>query len=150
MSGVGTIIQGIQANALAKEQARSVKAQGREAEKISRREGKALKGVQRTLTAASGIAREGTVLDVLAQTAEDVELNALRAKFGFELKEQGLLIAGKQALISGIGKGVTSIIGQVASFGAIGNAGGSSTPGPSPLSIGEGTRLPAQRFETRV
>ena len=147
MSGVGLIVQGILAKQLADEQARSVKAQGREAEKISRREGSDLKGTQRVLTAKSGVAREGTPLDVLAQTAEDVELNALRAKFGLDVRAEGLKIAGEQALISGVVGGSASIIGMIGAAALLGSAGGAAgSPGAAgggstSLSAGGGTPL---------
>lgn len=75
-------------------------------------------GSQRAALAASGVDLTGTPLDLLAETAEDDELNALRVRFGGETQAQGFQgraaserFSGRQAMRAGVigavGQGLT-------------------------------------------
>lgn len=63
-------------------QGASQAAQGREEAKMIRKQGRALEGRQRTRYAKAGLRLEGTPLEVMAQTIEDVELDAINRRQG--------------------------------------------------------------------
>lgn len=90
---------------------------GRERAKAVRRKGKRIKGTQRSLIGKSGVQMQGSPLEVMAETAALVELDAinimrdsqatahLEKKRGKALKKTSRLQAGASVL-SGIEKGV--------------------------------------------
>lgn len=61
-----------------------------------RKRGVSLAGSQRVAAAKSGVTQTGSILDVMRQTAEDVELEALNIQFGAEASSQARLFEAKQ------------------------------------------------------
>ncbi len=123
-TAIGTLAQagsqigtGVIARSAARDQAKIAEAAGRAARADELRKGRRLAGKQRAAFAKAGVKiDEGTPLDVLAQTAADAELNAIRAQFGFEQQADNLRSAGKIQLTRGIlGAGAT-ILGKAETF----------------------------------
>ncbi len=137
MSAVGSIFGAISAHQSGREQERSLKAQGKEAHRLARVEGERLIGTQRVNLAASGVVvDEDTALDILSQTAEENELNALRAKFGFEIAEAGVEIQRKAAVVSGISSAVASIASFGIGLGSFGGGGATAATPAAPTVLG--------------
>lgn len=138
MSAVTSIFGAVAAHQAGREQERSLKAQGIEAARLTRVEGERLIGTQRVNLAASGVVvDEDTGLDILSQTAEENELNALRAKFGFELAEAGVEIQRKAAVVAGISSAVASIASFGIGLGGLGGGGATAaTPAIAPTVLG--------------
>lgn len=61
-----------------------------------RKRGVSLAGSQRVAAAKSGVTQSGSILDVMRQTAEDVELEALNIQFGADASSQSRLFEAKQ------------------------------------------------------
>ncbi len=114
LAGAGAQIgTGISAGKAADRQAKEARRRGALVAEDERRKGRRLAGKQRAAFAKGGVTQSGTVLDVLAQTAADSEINALRAALGFEqqadafntqatsLRTAGVLGAGKTLLGAG-------------------------------------------------
>lgn len=91
---------------------------------LVRRRGKTLIGRQRAAFAASGVTLEGTPQDLITATAAQVELDALRTLFKFEIGASNAEARGNAAILSGIAGGI-SAIGGIA-------AGGVATPQATP------------------
>jgi len=113
----GQIGTGVMTRSAARDQASVAKARGVIVAEDERRKGRRLAGKQRAAYAKAGVKiDEGTPLDVLAQTAADAELNAIRAALGFEQQADDFKSYGKTALMRGIlGSGAT-ILGGSKSF----------------------------------
>ena len=108
---------GVAARSAAKDQSREARRRAAIVAEDERRKGRRLAGRQRAAFAKGGVKiDEGTPLDVLAQTAADAELNALRAALSFEQQAEDFKSAGKVALTQGLlGAGAT-ILGKAESF----------------------------------
>ncbi len=94
-----------QSNEAASSQAKSLDAQGKEEARQVRIRGRRIEGQQRTRAAAAGIDvsdASSTSMDLLAQNAEETELNALRARFGFDSAAQGIRSEADQNQLAGI------------------------------------------------
>jgi hypothetical protein len=113
-SQIGT---GIQARKAANQQSELSTRAAQAAREDELRKGRRLAGKQRAAFGKSGVKiDEGTPLDVLAQTAADAELNAIRAAFEFEQQADNFRSAGKIQLTRGIlGAGAT-ILGKAEVF----------------------------------
>jgi len=84
-------------------QAQLAREAGAEEARLERVKGRKIAAKQRVAFAKSGVLiDEGTPLDVLAQTAADTELNALRAAFGFDQDADRIESAGNLALTEGL------------------------------------------------
>lgn len=123
-TALGTLTQagvqihsGVSARSAAKDQARLARSRAAIASEDERRKGRRLSGKQRAAFAKAGVKiDEGTPLDVLAETAANAELDALRAAFSFEQQAEDFESMGKVALTQGIlGAGAT-ILGQAQTF----------------------------------
>lgn len=101
---------GVQAAKYARESARATEGIGEiEADRI-RREGRKLMGRQRAAYARAGVAiGTGTPLQVLMDTAETIELDALRAKYGADVEAQRTRTEGRivrsQSIMGALGTG---------------------------------------------
>lgn len=112
----GQIGTGILANQAAREQAGISTRAAKAAREDELRKGRRLAGSQRAAFAKAGVKLTGTPLDVLAQTAANAELNAIRAALAFEQDAANLRSAGKIALTKGIlGAGAT-LLGKTETF----------------------------------
>ena len=112
--GAGTNIAGgfLASNASKKLRKAAKEAALREAE-LERNKGRRLQGRQLAGFSAAGVVvDEGTPLDILAQTAADAEISALRAAFALEQQARNLKSAGRSALISGFGGGGSTLLGS--------------------------------------
>ncbi len=89
---------------------------GQQASADQIRAGKRLAGKQRALFAKAGVEQSGSVLDVLAQTAADAQLNADRARAGFEQDAQDLESRGGTARTAGILGAGKTLLGAGPSF----------------------------------
>ena len=96
------------------------------------RKGRRLAGKQRAQFAKGGVRiDEGTPLDVLAQTAADAELNAIRAAFALEQEADNFRSIGKTALTKGILGAGSTILGKAEVFRDLFNGSGGSPVGPT-------------------
>jgi len=124
---------GVAARDAARGQAREARRRGAVVAEDERRKGRRLAGKQRALFAKGGVEiDEGTPLDVLAQTAADAELNALRAAFSFEQQAEDFKSAGRVALTQGLLGAGGTILGQAQSFADFAAGFKGSKPGPAP------------------
>lgn len=91
-----------------------------------RREGQLRIKAQEAAFGKSGAAMDGTPVDVLAETAEDAEFNALLALHGGNLEAQSRLAEAKAARTAGMFGAATTILGGASKFGkgTSGTAGG--------------------------
>ena len=104
---------GIAGSVAAGKQASRARRAGKLESELERRKGRRLAGKQRAAFAKSGVLiTEGTPLDVLAQTAADTELNALRAAFGFEQQAEDFESTGRGLLTKGILGAGQTILGS--------------------------------------
>ena len=71
---------------------------------------KRLQARQRVAFAKSGVRRTGTVLEVMKQTAQEVEEEALNIQFGAESGAQARLFEAKQVKKAGQIGGVTTLL----------------------------------------
>lgn len=126
-----------------------------ELEEIKRR-GRKLRGRQRVAQAASGVVvDEGTPLDVLAETAEQVELERLRTRFSFDRARQQKREQGRAQIFNsvtglfGTGFQAATLLGRGGGAGT-GTGGNTSTAGTSgsfrTISPFSPSRRPARRF----
>ncbi len=118
-------------------QADAARDAGKEAEKAERTRGARQAGKPRVAFAKSGVDQVGTPLDVLGQAAEDAELNALRAKFGFDQRASLIESQQDQRVLQGVADITGTILGSV---GALDNAGAFSSSS-TPLKIGSGSTV---------
>ena len=103
------------------------------------RKGRRIAGKQRAAFGKSGVKiDEGTPLDVLAQTAADAELNAIRSALVFERQADNLRSVGKIQLTRGILGAGTTILGKAETFRDLFKSFGS---GPAPI-VGPTTGAP--------
>lgn len=124
ISAVGSIAQG-QASARAAEfNARISSANARLAEqrgdtqaRLIRRQGRQALGRQRAAAAASGVAMEGSILDIMADSRYQIERDALTAKFnaGVEARGQQMQASvqrtqGRQAQVAGFMRAGTELL----------------------------------------
>jgi len=123
-TAIATLVQagaqigtGVAARDATKAQARESRRRGAIAAEDERRKGRRLAGAQRAGFAKGGVRIDtGTPLDVLAQTAADSELNALRAAFAFEQDAENFESAGRTAFTKGIFGAGTTILGRAETF----------------------------------
>ena len=135
MSAGMSIAGGISANAAAQKEAKTLKALGRVEADDKRREGRKLFAAQTVGFSAGGVEPTfGTPLDVLGDTVAEVELAALRAKFGRDTAASAAKARGKAALIKGFASAGATVLG--------GAAAGAFTPA-SVVNTGAGVTLPA-------
>ena len=113
-AGVG-IASSLEQSSELKKQSRELQRQGQIEADLERRRGRALAGSQRAAFAKSGVEVTGTSLDVLGQTFQDAELNALRSQFGFQNRAAGLRRQASAAQGRAIGQGI-SAVGQSATI----------------------------------
>ena len=92
------------------------RSRGQQASADQIRAGKRLAGKQRARFAKAGVEQSGSVLDVLAQTAADAQLNADRARAGFEQDAQDLESRGGTARTAGILGAGKTLLGAGPSF----------------------------------
>ena len=118
-------------------QADAARDAGKEAEKAERTRGARLAGKQRVAFAKSGVDLVGTPLDVLGQAAEDAELNALRAKFGFDQRASLIESQQDQRTLQGVADITGTLLGGAT---ALSNAGAFSSS-TTPLKIGSGSPI---------
>jgi len=77
----------------------------------SLRESARLMGAQRAAYAKSGVdVGSGTPLDVLAETAAESELEALRVRYGYKAARQNQKTAGLTAFTAGLAKGSDTLL----------------------------------------
>jgi hypothetical protein len=141
----GAIMKGQQQSAALRQQADVEKQTGNFNADLTREQGRRRIASQRVAMLASGTTLEGSPTDVLAQSAADVEMDALAAKYGnttrAELLRQragqvqtGSYFEAGQALLSGAsswgGTAATKLFGGTAEAGA-GAAAGASPLGPA-------------------
>lgn len=88
-----------------------------------RKRGVSLAGSQRVATAKSGATQSGSILDVMRQTAEDVELEALNIQFGAEASSQSRLFEAKQIRRAAPIQAATTLL---SGFGTVGSLRGKS------------------------
>lgn len=119
---------------IAEQQAESVLQQGTKQANLQRYRGRQLISSQRARYGASGVTASGSPLEVMAQTAEDVEYDALMTEWESKTKAQyyksgaeNSRRAGKKAVTdSYIGAG-TTLLTSAASYGMSSGFGGSGT-----------------------
>ena len=117
-----TVASTVQASETAKAQAAALKEQGIEDEKLQRAKNARLRGSQRVAFAKSGVdLSSGTPLGVLAQSAEDAELNALRVKFGFDANAARSRAEGQQAVLRGAAGATSTLLGTVGALSQLPN-----------------------------
>ena len=125
------------------QQAESVLQQGTRQANLQRRRGESFVSTQRARYGASGVTASGSPLEVMAQTAEDVEYDALMTEWESKTKAQYYKAeaenrrrAGKKAITdSYIGAGMT-LLTSAASYGmAQGFGSGASKVSPSGFKI---------------
>jgi len=135
--GLAGIRGGFDANEKAKENARFLRERGRTEADEDRRQVRALIGAQRVAQAASGIdPGEGSAVDVIADTAAEGELRALRREFGFELEARQEEETGQAGLLESVLSGSGTILGAI---GSEANRRGVKAPGTKkPKTRGDG------------
>ena len=107
-----SIAGGASANAAAQREAKTLRALGRVEAEDKRREGRKLFAAQTVGFGAAGVEPTfGTPLDVLGDTVAEVELAALRAKFGRDTAASAAKARGKAALIKGFGSAAGTVLG---------------------------------------
>lgn len=139
----GQIGTGVLARSAANQQASLSDRAAKAAREDELRKGRRLAGKQRAQFAKGGVRiDEGTPLDVLAQTAADAELNAIRAAFAHEQDAKNFRSVGKIQFTRAIlGAGAT-ILGKAETFRDFFNSLKSDPAAPT------GTVLPASRTVT--
>lgn len=111
-SAATSIASGVAQKKQAERLAKEADEQARVEFELQLRRGRQLQGAQRAATAGAGVAvSTGTPLEILAQTAADAELNALRASFGPEQDARNFRSQGQQALIGGLTGAAGTILG---------------------------------------
>ena len=109
---VGT---GISARAGARADARTLRDIGRISAADVRRQGQRLIGAQRAAYGAAGVdPGRGTPLEVMRDTAEEIELEALREKFRFDSAAYQVRREGDEALTRSILGGVSTLTDALA------------------------------------
>ncbi len=122
---IGGLVQGIGAYSNAQSQSSQLDFNSRQSQldaqiaiqnadaqaKALRKYGRQLSGTQRTRRAISGIRLEGTPLEVMADTIENIELDAI------SMRQQGAFSAGQAQIMS---KYQSGMAGQTRTAGTIG------------------------------
>ena len=100
--GGGTILnvmsqlsQGSTAERLAEREAEQARMQGREREKLIRKSGARAKGRLRAAIGKSGVTLEGSPMDALAESAMNIEMDAINARYGAESQAQATEFEGQ-------------------------------------------------------
>ena len=107
-SGIGAGIAGM---AIANQNAKQLRQAGAMAESDSLRESARLLGSQRAAYAKAGVdVGSGTPLDVLASTAEQETLRAMRARYGYRTAARTEKLYGIGALSAGVSKAANTIL----------------------------------------
>jgi hypothetical protein len=110
--GFSQVAAGIAQERQANRNARLLRKLGIQAADDQRRATARLIGAQIAAGAASGgDPFQGSFLDLQLEAAEEGELAALRAKFGFESQRRNQRQAGQNALIAGIAGGTGTVLG---------------------------------------
>jgi hypothetical protein len=126
VSAGSSIGGGIAANQAAKRDARRLERLGEIDANEARLRGSKLRSAQRVAFAKGGVSLQaGTPLDVFAESAGQVELNALRRRARFREEAAAQRAGGKSALTGGITSGIGTLLGggaQLQRLGVIGNA----------------------------
>lgn len=117
--------------------ARLLRLRGEIAANEVRRAGALLLGEQRAGFGKAGVSGAGTPLDVQAFTAEEVELAALRQQWEFEAARKDELLQRKLALVQGIAKASSALLGGAGGLSDIGAFGG-GTGGRQPTALSSG------------
>lgn len=141
-SGIDEIIQQVEQERELRRTRRLERAVQIEREGDLRREGRRLIAAQRVAVAKSGVQLTGSPLDVVAETAGEVELAALRSRFASLVRQRELARAearSRQQLIQGIAGAVArsgsgllkrnapTLLGRGGRSDGSGNGGGSFT-----------------------
>jgi len=117
-----------------KEEADLIRANGLWTATYIRSEGDKLKGTQLATYAKAGVTLEGTPLDVLSETARQVELDALMAKYQSQIQERKAL---QNAEMASSAASAQKKAGQLGLFGKIaGSAVGFAAAGPVGALVG--------------
>jgi len=138
-TAVATLVQagaqigtGIAASGAASSRAREARRRAALVAEDERRKGRRLAGRQRAGFAKGGVKIDrGTPLDVLAQTAADSELNALRAALAFEQQAEDFESVGRTARTRGLLGAGRTILGRSESFRNLFPSGGASVAVPA-------------------
>jgi len=116
-AGISAMGTGAWNAAMAKIEAMHIIEAGRREEAVFRRRAKAFMGTQRTRYAKAGVYAEGSPTDVMAETAGELERDALAIRYGARrrayakrLEAKGYEMTAKQRLATGIVEGTTSLI----------------------------------------
>lgn len=109
ISGLTQILGGVAANRQAQANADLAEELGLLAADDVRREGRALEGAQR----AAATTVTGSALDIILADAVETEVDALRAKFGFDAAAVVSENQGTAALIASIVRGTGSVLGGI-------------------------------------
>ena len=105
-----TVVAGRQQSKELKKQAELTRQAGEFEVSRLRESEKRLQARQRVAFAKSGVRRTGTVLEVMKQTAQEVEEEALNIQFGAESGEQARLFEARQVKKAGQIGGVTTLL----------------------------------------
>lgn len=82
VSVAGQLAQGDAAEAMAKRQAELERRQGVQRERLIRKQGERAKGRLRAAVGKSGVTMEGSPMEALAESAMNIEMDALNARYG--------------------------------------------------------------------
>lgn len=120
-SAAGSIFSAVQQNAAAKQQSKALKQQATTERQIAaskarqiRRQGDRLAGTQRAGFLQSGVAIEGSAVDVITDSAREVELDAGRVQYGAEINAVNLETEARNKRIAGRNQLVGGILGSLA------------------------------------
>ena len=123
---------------------RALKAGLREEARIRRR-GRHKMGQLRVAQSASGVSRSGSVIDVLSESARNVEMDALEVRYraqsqahGYQTQAAMDKYRGKQAVVSGVINSASTLLGAAGAASQAGLFSASSAP--------VGTNAPIQTF----
>jgi len=133
ISGIGSIIGGIQANSAAKRNAKLLERIGELEADQERRNTRALMGAQRAAVGASGFdPSSGSFLDLVASTAVDGEVRAMRIAFARETEADAQRQEGHDLLFEGILGGTSQIAAGAFDFNKASTQQGGFTPKGQP------------------
>ncbi len=111
ISALASVGSGITGMVQSQTNQKMLKAEQRAAIDDSLREQARLAGAQRVAYAKGGVdVGSGTPLDVMAETAAEADLQALRIKYGYQAARTNQQTAGLSALAGGLAKGSDTLL----------------------------------------
>lgn len=111
VAGTAATVQSSRAQAKqSTEESNRIKLQAAAEESRLRQEGERRQGRQRVAAAKSGVTRSGSVLDIMRESGEETEREALNIKFGAKASSQARLLEAKSAKTAGALRGAGTLL----------------------------------------